>query len=106
MRCNGLGGAVSDSARAGFVGDKGYSSRSIRTHCRRRGIRITIPRKANERRTGLFDRAGYRLHHRVENLIARCKQYRSLAPRDDKRAQSDRALWLIAYIILWIKYDH
>jgi hypothetical protein len=39
------------------VGDKGSSSRKIRTYLRRRGIRMTIPRKVNERRTGPFDRA-------------------------------------------------
>ncbi|HEY7060254.1 MAG TPA: IS5/IS1182 family transposase, partial [Chloroflexota bacterium] len=35
-------------------------------------------------------------------LINRCKQYRSLATRYDKRAQSYRALWLIAFTMLWI----
>jgi len=38
-------------------GDKGYSSRKIRSYLRRRGIRYTIPRKRNERRTGPFDKA-------------------------------------------------
>jgi hypothetical protein len=32
----------------------------------------------------------------VENLIARCKQFRSLATRYDKRAAGHRALWTIA----------
>jgi len=85
-----------------IAGDKGYSSRRIRRTCRRRGIRSTIPRKANEHRTGPFDRALYRLRHRVECLINRCKQYRSLATRYDKRGASYRALWLIAFTILWI----
>jgi transposase len=88
------------------VGDKGYSSRRIRQRCRQRGIRITIPRKANERRPGPFARAVYRLRHRVENLIARCKQFCSLATRYDKRAESYRALWLIAMVIIWLKYTH
>jgi hypothetical protein len=39
------------------VGDNGYSSRKIRAYLRRRGIRITLPRKTNERRTGPFNRA-------------------------------------------------
>ena len=88
------------------VGDKGYSSQAIRHGCRRRGIRITLPRKANEYRSGPFDRTLYRLRHRVENLIARCKQFRSLATRYDKRAESYRALWVIAMIILWIRAAH
>ncbi len=88
------------------AGDKGYSSRAIRQHCRRRGIRITIPRRVNESRTGPFDRERYRLRHRVENPIGRCKQYRSLATRSDKRAESYRALWIIAFTMLWIKHVH
>jgi transposase len=88
------------------AGDKGYSSRAIRQHCRRRGIRHTIPRRRDERRTGPFDRARYRLRHKVEHLINRCKQFRSLATRYDKRGESYRALWVIACTILWIKDAH
>ena len=84
------------------VGDKGYSSRANRRHLRRRGIRCTIPRKANEPRGGPFDRAVYRLRHKVENLINRCKQSRSLATRYDKRGRHYRALWTIAATILWL----
>ena len=88
------------------VGDKGYTGRAHRAYCRRRGIRHTIPRRTTERRGGPFDRASYRRRHRVENLLARCKQYRSLATRYDKRAESYRALWTIAMLILWIKAAH
>ncbi len=34
------------------VGDKGYSRGKIRCYLRRRGIRLTIPRKSNEQRRG------------------------------------------------------
>ena len=84
------------------VGDKGYTGRARRAYCRRRGIRYTIPRLATERRRGPFDRSVYRLRNRVERLINRCKQYRSLATRYDKRGRCYRALWLIAFTILWI----
>ena len=53
------------------VGDKGYSSRKIRRYCRRRGIRITIPRRETEQRTGPFNRAIYRTRNQVERLINR-----------------------------------
>ena len=88
------------------VGDKGYTGRARRAYCRRRGIRSTIARLRTERHTGPFDRAAYRLRNRLERLIGRCKQYRSLATRYDKRAQSYRALWTIAMTILWIKAGH
>jgi transposase len=88
------------------VGDKGYTGRRYRAYCRRRGIRYTIARLRTERRTGPFDRTVYRRRNQVERLIGRCKQYRSLATRYDKRAQHYRALWLIAFTILWIKQRH
>ena len=88
------------------VGDKGYTGRQRRAYCRRRGLRYTIPRLRTERRGGRFDRAAYRLRHRVERLIARCKQFRSLATRYDKRAESYRALWVLAMMILWIREAH
>jgi hypothetical protein len=39
------------------MGDKGYSSRRIRRYTRQHSIRITIPHKHNEGRTGPFNRA-------------------------------------------------
>jgi transposase len=82
--------------------DKGLSSRANRRHLRRRGIRVTIPRKSNEHRGGPFDRMVYRLRHKVENLFNRCTQDRSLATRYDKRVRHYRALWTIAATILWL----
>jgi transposase len=40
---------------------------------------------------------------RFENLIARCKQFRSLATRYDKLADSYRTLWVIAATLLWLR---
>lgn len=85
-----------------LVGDKGYSSRRVRQTLRRRGIRVTIPRRRTECRTGPFDRAIYRQRNRVERLINRCKQFRRLATRYEKRAGNYRAFWLIACILLWL----
>jgi transposase len=84
------------------VGDKGYSSRKIRAYLRRRGIRMTIPRKINERRTGPFDRALYRQRNRVERLINRFKQFRRLATRYEKRAENYHGMWVLAAILLWL----
>jgi transposase len=88
------------------VGDKGYTGRRHRAYLRRRGIRYTIPRRRTEHHSGPFDRAIYRLRARVECLLNRCKQFRSLATRYDQRAASYRALWTIAMILLWIKAAH
>jgi len=86
-----------------IIGDKGYSSRRIRQYARQHGIRITIPRKRNENRTGPFNRARYRLRNRIERLINRCQPCRRLATRDEKRAVYYQAMWLMAATLLWLK---
>ena len=56
------------------VGDKGYSSGKLRRYLRRKGIRLMVPRRANERRMGPFDREVYAERNRVERLINRLKR--------------------------------
>ena len=85
-----------------IVGDKGSSSRKIRTYLRRRGIRITSPRKTNERRTGPFNRGIYRERNRVERLINRLKHWRRLATRYEKRGEYHQAMWVLAATLLWL----
>ena len=87
-----------------IVGDKAYSSRKIRQYARGKGMRITIPRRRNERRTGPFNRAIYRLRIRVERLINRYKQFRRLATRAEKRAATYRAMWIVAAPVLWLGF--
>jgi transposase len=84
------------------IGDKGYSAQRIRGYLRQRGMRITLPRKRNECRSGPFNRAVYRTRNRIERLINRCKQFRRLATRYEKRAVNYRARWLIAVCLLWL----
>ena len=85
-----------------LVGDKGYSSRLLRKALRQRGIRITIPHKANEHRTGPFDRKAYRLRNLVERFFNRLKHFRRIATRYDKRAENYRAMIMLVAIVLWL----
>ncbi len=83
-------------------GDKGYSSRQIRQYLRQRGMRVTIPRKTSERRSGRFDRQVYRTRNQIERLINRLKQNRRIATRYEKRAENYLAMLMIAAIMLWL----
>ncbi len=83
-------------------GDKGYSSGKIRRYLRRRGIRITIPRKDNERRRGKFDKALYRQRNRVERCFNRLKQYRRIATRYEKKAENYQAMLTLASVMMWL----
>ena len=85
-----------------LVGDKAYSSRSIRLALRKRGITPVIPTKANERRQPNFDREAYRQRNIVERMINRLKNFRRIATRYEKRAANYLAMIIIGAILLWI----
>jgi transposase len=85
-----------------LVGDKGESRRAIRQYVRQHGIRLTMPRKRWESRTGLFDRTLYRFRNAVARLINRLKQCRRMATREEKRAENDHARLLMAAIVRWL----
>ncbi|WP_435840962.1 IS5 family transposase [Streptomyces flaveolus] len=84
------------------LADKAYSSRAIRRHLRRRGIRAVIPQPAdqaaNRKRRGrlgsrppAFDREAYKQRNTVERCINKLKQGRDLAIRYDKSATTHLA---------------
>ncbi|MQY32545.1 hypothetical protein SRB17_04970 [Streptomyces sp. RB17] len=69
------------------LGDKGYSSRAIRSRLRRRGISHTIPERADQVRNRLnrgsrggrppaFDRDAYKRRNVVERCFNKLKQRR------------------------------
>ena len=100
VNCEGPGRPKRRPSR--LVGDKASSSRASRQYLRRHGIRITIPRKCHEPRTGPCDRALYRLRSAIERLINRRKQRRRMATRYEKRAANYHAMLLIDAIMLWL----
>lgn len=93
------------------VADKGYSSRAIRAHLRRRGIKATIPERVDqlagrtrrrERRCG-FDKQAYRRRNVVERCFNRLKQWRGIATRYEKTATSFGAAVTLASTLLWLR---
>ncbi|WP_243878351.1 IS5 family transposase [Streptomyces sp. SUK 48] len=94
------------------LGDKGYSSRAIRSWLRRHGIPHTIPERAdqvgNRARRGsrggrppAFDREVYKHRNVVERCFNRLKQWRGIATRYDKTAQSYQAAVTLASLLMW-----
>ncbi|MHB8630090.1 MAG: transposase [Aggregatilineales bacterium] len=85
-----------------MVADKAYGSPAFRQFLRRRGIRITLPRKVNARRRGQFDKAIYRERNQVERFFNRLKQCRPVATRYEKRAVNYLAMITFAAILIWL----
>ncbi len=53
-----------------------------------------------------FDRELYRLRNRVERLVNRLKQFRAVATRYDKTAESFLAFVQLAASRLWLRFVH
>ncbi|PSO57647.1 MAG: hypothetical protein BRC35_07210 [Cyanobacteria bacterium QH_10_48_56] len=78
----------------------------MRRYAYRRNIRLTIPHKRNESRTGPFDRTSYRRRNRIERAFNRFKECRRLATRYEKRAQNYRAMWVVASIFSGFDFEN
>ncbi|MEW2050814.1 IS5 family transposase [Streptomyces sp. NPDC005476] len=96
------------------LADRAYSSRAIRGHLRRRGIRAVIPQPADQvghrlrrgragGRPPGFDTEAYKQRNAVERCINRLKQWRGLAMRTDKLAIAYQAALHLAAILMWTR---
>ncbi|MFC9949142.1 IS5 family transposase [Streptomyces prasinus] len=94
------------------LADRAYSSRAIRNHLRRRGIRAVIPQPSDQvghrlrrgrdgGRPPAFDAETYKQRNAVERCINRLKQWRGLAMRTDKLAIAYQAAPHLAAILIW-----
>lgn len=100
---------------ATVLADRAYSSRAIRGHLRRRGIRAVIPQPADQighrlrrgragGRPPGFDAEAYKERNTVERCINRLKQWRGLAMRTDKLAIAYQAALHLAAILIWARH--
>lgn len=91
-----------------LAGDKGYSSDLIRQGLVDCDIQPCIPMRANEHledrdRWGAFDVKAYKGRNVVERCIARLKEFRRVATRYEKLAESFVGMVNVAVIMLYLR---
>ena len=84
------------------VADKGYSSDAIRTRVWDMGARPAIPTKRNEAAVRCPDWI-YKHRNEIERLWGRLKEWRAVATRYEKLAQSFMGVLCLAATMDWIK---
>lgn len=89
-------------------GDKGYDGEAQRAIVREHGSTPLIPHRKRpdgsyaERAEG-FDKEQYKKRNVVERLIGKLKEFRRIATRFDKLAESFRCFVIIGFIRIWTK---
>ncbi len=85
-----------------LLADKGYDSDALVETLEERGITPVIPPKANRREPRKTDFALYRERNLVERFFCKLKQYRAIATRYDKLANTFLAGVVLVCILFWL----
>ena len=89
-----------------LIGDTGYDADRAREALLLRGVLPVIPANPVRKEPAPLDRGLYRLRNRVERLVNRLKQFRAVATRYDKTAESFLAFVHLAAARVWSRFAH
>jgi transposase len=84
------------------VADKGYDSDAFVNAITGQGSQAVIPPRSNRLTQRSFDRHIYKSRNLIERFFARIKQFRRIATRYDKLAQSFLSFVHLACAIAWL----
>ena len=89
-----------------LLGDKGYNSNRFRDALTERGIEPCIPSSESRKVPLPYDKALYRQRPPIETMFGRLKDWRRIAMRYDRYAQTFMsAICLAAAVLFWINED-
>lgn len=94
---------LEDLAAESLLADKGYDvDERVIQRLQQAGKKPVIPPKCNRREPREYDRELYKARHLIENFFARLKQYRAIATRYDKLAESFLGAIYLAATVVWL----
>ncbi len=82
---------IEDVSFDALLGDKAFDADWLRAELDDRGAAVVIPPRANRSVIIDYDKKMYRWRHLIENYFAKIKEFRSIATRYDKTAESFEA---------------
>ncbi len=84
-----------------LIADRAYDARRFRDWLAARGCEAVIPPNPTRKHPHSYDRLAYRSRNVIERMFCRLKDFRRIATRYDKRADTFLAAILIAATITW-----
>ena len=94
---------LEDMAADTLLADKGYDAdKRVIEPLQAQGKTAVIPPKRNRTQPREYDQELYKARHLIENFFAKLKQYRAIATRYDKLAQSFLAGIYLAATVIWL----
>lgn len=84
-----------------LIADRAYDARKLRDWLVERGCEPVIPPNPTRKHPHAYDRIAYRSRNLVERMFCRLKDFRRIATRYDKRADTFLAAVLIAAALIW-----
>ena len=89
-----------------LLADKGYDSDAVRDTLTSMDVEAVIPARRNRRNPAAHDRLKYRWRNQIERLFNKLKNWRRVATRYDKTAESYIGFVCLASVLLWIPFVH
>lgn len=85
-----------------LVADRAYDAKRLRDWLGERGCETVIPPHPTRKHPHPYDKIAYRGRNVVERMFCRLKDFRRLATRYDKRADTFlSAVFLVAAVVWW-----
>ena len=86
-----------------LLADKAYDAyERVIEKLESKGKEAVIPSKSNRKHTRDYDKELYKARHLIENFFAKLKQYRAIATRYDKLANTFLEGIFLASTVIWL----
>jgi len=89
-----------------LIGDAGYDADWAHADLLFHGVLPVIAPNPRRKAPPVLDRELYRLRNRMERLVGKLKQFRAVATRYDKTAESFLAFVHLTAVKIWLGFVH